>query len=407
MYAMVHNVLIYVVPFLMVLTLVITVHELGHFLVARALGIAVDRFSIGFGRAIFSWTDRWGCEWRVGWIPLGGYVRFAGDAEASSTVPDAEHLAHLKAEIRDREGAGAEQRYYHFKPVWARALVAAAGPVANFILAVVLMAGVLIAVGDLVIRPRVGAVDPGTPAARAGFMAGDLVKSLDGRRIDDFRDLKQFIILRAGEPIHFTVDRGGKDIDIVATPERRPQTDEVTGFTTRMGVLGFHMSAAREDVFVKRYGPVEALVGGVRRTKDVIETNMVYLGRLARGLESGDQIGGLLRMGAISGKVAEVGASGGANLGGKIMGGGVALLNLAAVLSVGIGFMNLMPVPVLDGGHLLFYAYEALFRRPLGARIQAAGYRVGLALLLGLMLFATWNDLQQLHVIKLLGGLFT
>ena len=441
MMAFLHSAVLYIVPFLLVLTLVVTVHELGHFLVARWLGVAVDRFAIGFGRPILSFTDKSGIQWRFGWIPLGGYVRFSGDAEASSSVPDAEALAAMRAQIRERReaararlayapagggtaamtavsdarleeemrrvGALPEEAYFHFKPVWVRALVVAAGPVANFILAITLFAVLLAAVGETLVKPRVGAVQPGSPAARAGFMVGDMVTAIDGRRITDFMELKQFVALRAGQPIHFTVQRGASDVEIVATPERRSETDRLTGASAKLGVLGLASSNRPGDIYRKRYAPVDAIVGGTKRTWDILETTVFYLGRLVRGQESGDQLGGPLRIAATSSAAAKAGADGATDLGGKLLGGSVALLSLAAVLSVGIGFMNLLPVPVLDGGHLLFYAFEAAFRRPLGARVQAAGYRVGLALLLGLMLFATWNDLQQLRVFKTIVGLFS
>jgi regulator of sigma E protease len=404
---MLQTALIYVLPFLFVLTLVVTIHELGHFWVARALGVAVDRFSIGFGRPIFSRTDKSGVEWRFGWIPLGGYVRFAGDSEASSSVPDGDDLERLRSAIVAREGSGAEQRYFHFKPVWAKALVVAAGPVANFILAIVLFAVLLMSVGDTVVTPRVGFIQPGSPAERAGFMSGDMITGMDGRRIDDFVEVRQYVFVRAEEPIRFTVERDGVPVELIATPERRIETDRLTGAQNRIGVLGLASDARPGAIYRKRYAPVEAVVAGAARTWNVLEVTTFYLGRIVRGLESGDQLGGPLRIAATSAGAAKAGADGAPDMGGAILGGFVALLSLAAVLSVGIGFMNLLPVPVLDGGHLLFYAYEAIARRPVGARVQAAGYRVGLALLLGLMLFATWNDLQQLHVFKLIGGLFS
>jgi regulator of sigma E protease len=407
MLGMLQSILIYVIPFLFVLTLVVTIHELGHFSVARALGISVDRFSIGFGKALASWKDKSGVEWRIGWLPLGGYVRFAGDSEASSSVPDSEALAQLRKEIAAREGEAAVDKYFHFKPVWARALVVAAGPFANFILAIVLFAVLLGAVGETVVTPRVGSVVPGGAAERAGFQTGDIVKAIEGRPIDDFMQVRQYVALRAGQPIRFTVQRGERTVNLVATPERKLQVDRLTGADTQLGVLGLGSTARPGDISRRRYAPAEALVGGVTRTWDVLETTVFYLGRIVRGLESGDQLGGPLRIAATSGGAAKAGAEGAPNLGGQILGGFVALLSLAAVLSVGIGFMNLLPVPVLDGGHLLFYAYEAAARRPVGAKVQALGYRVGLALLLGLMLFATWNDLQQLRVFKLLGGMFS
>ncbi len=397
----------YVVPFLFVITLVVTVHEFGHFAVARVFGIAVDRFSIGFGRAIVQWKDRWGVEWRIGWLPVGGYVRFSGDAEASSMAPNKAHLAALRARIIEAEGPGAERRYFHFKPVWQRALVVAAGPMANFVLAVALFAGLMSTLGEVAVVPRVGGVMPGSPAAVAGFRPGDLITRIDGTSVSDFRDIRQFVALRTGVPIRFEVDRGGRDVALTATPMRRAETDEFTQTTSNLGYLGVLSSTARSDVYMKRYGPVAAVGMGVQRTWGILATTGLYVERMARGRESGDQLSGPLRVAATADAVAKAGAEGRTGLGGKLLGGFTALLSLGAVFSVGIGFVNLLPIPVLDGGHLVFYAYEAVARRPMGPRVQGAGYRVGLALLLGFMLFATWNDLQQLRVFKFFGGLFS
>lgn len=397
--------LTYIIPFLLVLTLVVTVHELGHFLAARAFGVAVDRFSIGFGRSIAQWTDRSGVEWRIGWMPLGGYVRFAGDSNAAS-VPDGEDLEAMRREIEEREGQGAAERYYHFKPIWQRAVIAAAGPFANFGLAVALFAFLLMAVGETVLPARVDGVVADSPAARAGFLAGDTVVEANGRRIDSFFELQQVVAIRAGAATEFVVERGGRELVLTATPIRQIVKDRLGG-EQRLGVLGLQSQERAGDRQVRRYGPIGAIAGGVQRTWNVLETTVYYLGRLISGRETADQLGGPLRIAQASGQVAQVGAEGAPDFASMLLGAGVALLGLAAVLSVGIGFMNLLPVPVLDGGHLLFYAYEAIARRPLDARVQAAGYRVGLALLVGLMLFATWNDLQQLRVFKILGGLLS
>ena len=408
MIGFIHGALALLVPFVFVLTLVVTVHELGHFLVARALGVAVDRFSIGFGRALLSWTDRGGVEWRVGWIPLGGYVRFTGDADASSTVPDAETLAEMKQTIRETHGVGAERRLFHFKPVWVRMLVVLAGPVANFLLAISLFAVLLGALGETTLAARVGGLDPKGPAARAGFTAGDLVLSADGHRITDFMDMKQFVALRSGEPVRFKVQRDAQVVDLTATPERRSQVDPLTHTASGLGYLGVLSSTNPKDVLRRRYAPLQALGAGAQRSWSIVDSTLVYLSRLVRGQESGDQLGGPIRIASTAGAVAQAGAAaGGKSLAGQMIGGTEALLYLAAVLSVSIGFVNLLPVPVLDGGHLVFYAYEALARRPMAARIQGFGYRVGLALLLGFMLFATWNDLMRLNVFKFFGGLFS
>lgn len=397
--------LITIPSFLFVLTLVVTIHELGHFWAARSFGVAVDRFSIGFGRSIAHWTDRSGVEWRIGWLPLGGYVKFSGDDNAAS-LPDAEGLADLKSEIASREGEAALRRYFHFKPLWQRAIVVAAGPFANFILAIVLFAGLSMALGDRQMPARVDSVEQGSPAAAAGFRPGDVVIKADGRRIDDFSELSQVIMLRAGAETDFVVRRGDSEVVLTATPIRKVVQDRIAG-EARMGRLGIGNKPTPEEMQIRRQGPVEALAGGVRRTWNVLDTTVYYLGRIIRGEEKPDQLGGPLRIASTSGKVAQVSAEGAPSPAWMVLGALVGLLQLAAVLSVGIGFMNLLPVPVLDGGHLLFYAYEAVARRPVAAQVQAAGYRVGLALLLCLMLFATWNDLQQLRVFKFFGDLLS
>jgi regulator of sigma E protease len=406
MLGLIQQILLYTLPFLFVLTMVVTIHELGHFLVARWCGVAVERFSIGFGQAILHWTDRSGVEWRIGWIPLGGYVKFAGDANAASAAPSEDDLAAFRREIIAREGVGAEKKYFHFKPLWQRTLVVLAGPAANFLLSVILFALLLGAFGDLGSVPRVGSVQPDSPAARAGFQVGDLVTAADGRHIDDFSQLSTYVMLRADQPIRFSIKRGGADLSIVATPERTLISNPVTG-DSKMGRLGLGNALAPGDVFRRRYDPLQALGGGVARSWEQIETTVFYLSRIVRGQESGDQLRSFLGIAKVSGQFAHAGAAGRTNAAAKVFGVALALTSLIAALSVNIGFANLLPLPVLDGGHLLFYAYEAAARRPLGAKVQAAGYRVGLALLLGFMLFATWNDLQQLRVFKFLGGLIS
>ena len=397
--------LTFVVPFVLVLGLVVTIHELGHFLAAKSFGVAIDRFSIGFGKAIASWTDKSGVEWRVGWIPLGGYVKFSGDDNAAS-VPDSENLANLRRDIEAEEGRDAVLRYFHFKPLWQRAIVVAAGPFANFALAIALFAALLLAFGQYVLPPKIAAVQPGSPAERAGFLPGDLVLEAEGRPIKGFDELAQLVQVRANVPTDFVVERAGREIEIVATPEWVMRTDQVAG-ERRQGMLGLSPAQSKNDYIHVRYNPIQAVAGGVERTWRTLETTVYYLGRMVTGQVAADQLSGPLGIARISGKVAQAGAEGAPDVGSMILGGGVNLLQLAAFISVSIGFMNLLPVPVLDGGHLLFYAYEAVARRPVAAKVQAAGYRVGLALLLGLMLFATWNDLQQMRVFKILGGVFS
>jgi regulator of sigma E protease len=405
MFAPVLTVLSYVAPFLFVLLLVITVHEFGHFIVARAFGVAIERFSIGFGRALVSWRDRSGIEWRIGWIPVGGYVMFAGDENAAS-VPDANDLDELRRAIVAREGPAAVRKYLPFKPLWQRAAVAAAGPAANFLLSIVLFALLLMTVGETTLRAHVGSVLPGSPAAAAGFQAGDVVTRADDQAIVSFEQLHEIVALRSGVAMHFTVRRGAGDVVLSATP-RRTSVDNPVGGHDVEGQLGLAPSLNAADIVLRRYDPISAVGAGAARTWDVLSTTFYYLGRLAQGQESARQLTGVIGIAQVSHLAAVEGARGGQGLGGQAIGVLVTLLSLAAVVSVSIGFANLLPIPVLDGGHLLFYAYEAIARRPVAGAVQAVSYRVGLALLIGLMLFATTNDLQRINVFHFLGGLFS
>jgi len=397
----------WILPFLFVLTLVVTIHELGHYWAARAFGTVIDCFSIGFGKPIFKWKDKRDVEWRIGWIPLGGYVRFAGDDNAASTVPDDADLAAMKQKILAHNPPSVVQKFYHFKPVWQRAIITAAGPVANFVLAVILFSLLSGIIGQQLSTPKVTAVTPGSVAERAGFQPGDVVVSTDGQPIESFQALQQYVMIRGGLPIVFGIDRGGDRIELTATPELASRTG-ADGGRVKVGQLGLqNQPTSRADLIHKRFGPLEAVGEGFRQTWQVLDTTLFYMGRIFSGQVPADQIGGVIGIAKASDAVAKVGAEGAPNLAWGVLGAFVALLGLSAVLSVSVGFLNLLPIPVLDGGHLLFYAYEAVARRPLTAGVQAVGYRLGLALLLGFMLFAVWNDLQRYNVFNFLGGLFS
>lgn len=391
--------LVYVVPFVLVLSFIVTIHELGHFLVARAFGTRVDRFSLGFGRALFSRTDRHGIEWRVGWLPLGGYVKFSGDLDASS-VPDREGLAELRSRLAAEHGPGAERDYFHFKPLWQRALIVAAGPAANFLLAILIFTLLFATFGRQVTPPRVQAVEPGSPAAAAGFAPGDLIVEAGGAPVRGGQDVIRTVSLSSDTPVDIVVMRDGARTVLTVTPVRTLTEDAVSG-RVRVGRIGLQMLPHAADARFIRYGPLESLGEGVRETGDVLAVTFRYLGRIFSGRESGDLLNGPIGIAKAAGEVTKQAGQAEAPPGLRIANIFLTLIHFAAIVSIGIGFVNLLPIPVLDGGHLLFYAYESVARAPVPARVQDIGYRVGLALLAGLMLFATWNDLQKYF----LGGL--
>ena len=390
--------------FLAVLCLVIVIHELGHFSVAKLFGVKIDRFSIGFGKTLWARTDKSGVEWRLAALPLGGYVKFSGDLDVTG-VPDREGLEALRDEIVAEQGPGAERAYYHFKPIWQRALIVAAGPIANFILAIAIFSVMALALGETVlIKPRIGSVEAGSPAAAAGLQIGDLIVEADGRSIRRWDELQQHVMMRADQSINFEVERSGQRVDLTATPSGRDIRSEVDQSTVRIGYLGVTPSRAAGDIVTHRYSLPQALVEGVRQTGGVLDASVTYIGRIFTGRESGDQLSGPIGIARASGAIAGQAVESSQGLGDAVGRVFLSLLYLAGLLSVAVGFFNLLPVPILDGGHLVFYAYEAVARRPLNAQIQEAGFRVGLALLVGLMLFATWNDLNKPNLFAFLGG---
>lgn len=396
------DVLFYIIPTVFVLSIVVTIHELGHFWVARACGVAIDCFSIGFGRALVSWRDKQGVEWRIAAIPLGGYVRFSGDENAAS-VPDQNDLAAMKRAIIAREGEAAVNRYFHFKPVWQRALIAVAGPMANFILAILIMAVFLVVIGNPRGQASVREVQPNSPAAQAGLLPGDILLKADKTPLRGAGDVSAYISLRAKMPIDLTIERAGRIQHVTVVPALAESRDDIRGRIKegRMGVVLASVSKLEKSSILT------AIPDATVEVWSMIKTIGFYLGRLVTGQVPADQISGIIGIGHTAGAVTKASAAGAPDMATMALRVFVSSMLLIASLSVSIGFMNLLPIPVLDGGHLLMYAYEAVARRPLRAEFQAAGFRAGLALILGFMLFAAWNDLNRYDVFKFIGGLFT
>lgn len=363
--------LMFPLAFLFVLSVVVFFHELGHFLVARWCGVTVKVFSIGFGKEIWGFHDRHGTRWRVAWIPLGGYVKFLDDESAAST-PSADALRNMT----EAERAGA----FHLKPVWQRAAVVAAGPIANFLLAIVIFAAMFTLYGVTTLEPRIGKVVPGSPAEAAGFQAGDIVRSIQGKDIGDFAELQHIVSTNPARELEFVVERGGKMLALVVRPHLQEHDDVISGKVTKP-VIGI-MSAQGAERLHREVGPIEAIGLGVERTGMIVTGTLGYIADVIRGHQKADQLGGPIRIAEVSGQVAKFGLQ--------------PLLQLIAVISVSVGLINLFPVPLLDGGHLMFYAVEAVRRKPLSERTQEIGFRIGLAIVLMLMVFATFNDLPIL-----------
>ena len=459
----------YVVPFLVVLTVLVFVHEMGHYLVARWCKVRVETFSIGFGREIFGWYDKAGTRWKVSWLPLGGYVKFFGDANATS-APDGEMLDNLTP--AEREVA------FHHKKLWQRTAIVAAGPFANFLYAIVILAAVFVFYGQRVTPPEIGRVlpdgagataglqvgdvvatvegrsvyrfeqleeavllNPGlpvemtvrrdgqtvplvvtpkaveldvglgprdygdigvyaanpavvgvvqadSPAARAGFRANDIVVGVDGKAIENFEQLQDIVVGGAGKPMILAVLRDGQRLDLDVVPEARTY-ETADGGSVQRFVIGIQ----RAERPLYRHGPTSALGAAVQTSWNMLAQTVDYVGQMIVGHRGTEDLGGPLRIAQVSGQAAQVGVE--------------QLVMLSILLSLNLGLINLFPIPMLDGGHLLFYAFEAVRGRPLTERMQEYALRFGLAMILTLTVFVTWNDLINLRVVEFISNLFS
>jgi regulator of sigma E protease len=358
----------WVIPFLFGLSVVVFFHELGHFLVARFCGVRVLTFSLGFGPELAGFTDRHGTRWKISAIPLGGYVKFFGDENAAS-VPNQSTVESMTADERRRS-------FFH-QPVGRRAAIVVAGPLANFILAVAIFAIVFSIYGRQTTSARVDAVVPDSAAAAAGLKPGDIVLAIDGHKVGSFSDMQRLVSANAGRTLSLEVDRGGAPVIISATPQLKRGTDGF-GNSTCQAVLGVSRSMSPSDVKTEMVDPASAVWLGVKETWSIIDRTFSFIGGLFSGTECADQVGGVVRIAQISGQVASLGF--------------MPVLQLVAMLSVSIGLLNLFPIPLLDGGHLLFYGIEAALGRPLPERAQEIGFRIGFAIVVMLMIFTFIND---------------
>ncbi|CAN5395953.1 RIP metalloprotease RseP [soil metagenome] len=368
--------LLTVLAFALVIGPLVFVHELGHYLAGRIFGVKADAFSIGFGREVAGFTDKRGTRWKFGWMPLGGYVKFAGDMNAVSQPSD-DWLA-LPPEERART--------FQAKPLWQRAIIVAAGPITNFIVAILILMGFALAYGDSRTPTVVGGVQPGSSAAVAGLAPGDNITAMGGRSVENFDDLVRYVKIRAGETVRIDYERAGIASSVDARIGTRKEKDSF-GNSFDIGILGVQGSA---PVLVP-VGPLEAPAVAIRQTGQIVRMMTDTLGQIITGRRSVKELGGPLSIAKVSGEQMSLGLP--------------AFIFLIALVSINLGFINLLPVPILDGGHLLFYAIEAVRRRPVGPQAQEWAFRGGLAAILALMLLVTFNDLGAFGLWHNLAGL--
>ena len=361
--------------FILLIGPLVFVHELGHFLVARFFGVTVEAFSIGFGREVFGWTDQLGTRWKLGWLPLGGYVRFAGDMNGAS-IEDARWR-----DLPVQERA----QVFHAKPVWQRALIVLAGPFTNLFAAVVILAGFALVYGEAQTPPVIATVQKGSPAAIAGLQPGDRILDVNGRPIESFDQIYPMVQDRPGERLNVQVERDGGKRQFELVPATVRQTDRF-GNEYRIGRIGIGAAADRT---IRPVSVIEAPFIGVERTISILDRMVTGLWQLISGRRSIQELGGPIKIAQISGEAAVLGLP--------------EFIYLAALISINLGFINLLPVPMLDGGHLTFYAIEAIQRRPVSPRIMEIAFRSGMYVLLALMAFVTLNDLASLGLWRLAG----
>jgi regulator of sigma E protease len=365
-----------ILAFLLVIGPLIFVHELGHYFVGRWFGVKAEAFSIGFGREIFGWTDKRGTRWKVGWMPLGGYVRFKGDMNPASTPSD-EWLA-LPPEERNQT--------FQAKALWQRFLIVLAGPATNFLFAIVVYVALFSTYGEPRTPPVISAIAENSAAARAGFLPGDRILAIDGNEVGRFEDVASYVALRPEQRMRVDVQRGDRHLVIEATPAAERQRDRF-GNEARIGRLGI----ARGGVEVADLQPLQAVGAAFRQTGETVQMMVVTLGQVISGRRSLKEMGGPLKIAQFSGQQASL--------------GWLDFVLFMSLISINLGFINLLPIPLLDGGHLLFYAIEGVRRKPLKPEAQEWAFRTGLAVLLALMIFVTFNDLASFGLFTRLGGL--
>ena len=363
----------YLIPFLILITIVVFIHEYGHYYFAKKYGVGVSDFSIGFGRELFGWNDKSGTRWKICWIPLGGYVKFFGDRNVFSQSEQQEEINKYSEEDR--------QKLFILKPLYQRSIIVAAGPLANFFLAVIIFAMINMFVGKDMTPAVIDEVQADSPAFIAGLKKNDKIVSIDNKKVQSILEVSTFINISTSETIEFVILRNDQEVSLLVKPNLVDGKDAL-GNSVKRRMVGIRLSPLNNEFQKQRLGPTKAIYYSVKEVWFVTVTSLNYLGKMITGSGDSSQLGGPIRIAKITGQVAEYGI--------------IPFFSIMAYISISLGFINLFPIPMLDGGHLMFYLFEKILGRPLSQKTQEGLFRIGLFLLISLMFFATFNDLKEI-----------
>ena len=363
----------YIIPFLILIMIVVFIHEYGHYYFAKRYGVGVTDFSIGFGREIFGWNDKSGTRWKVCWIPLGGYVKFFGDRNVFSQTE--------QQEIINKYSEDDRQKLFILKPLYQRSLIVAAGPLANFFLAILIFTMINMFVGKDMTPAIIDEVQKDSPAFVAGMKKNDKIIYIDKKKVESILEVSTFINISTSETIEFVVLRNDQEISLLVKPNLVDGKDSL-GNSVKKRMIGIKLSPFNNEYKKQPLGPSKAIYYSVKEVWFVTTTSLNYLGKMITGSADSSQLGGPIRIAKITGQVAEYGI--------------IPFLSIMAYISISLGLINLFPIPMLDGGHLMFYLIEKILGRPLSQKVQEGFFRIGLFLLFSLMFFVTFNDLKDL-----------
>ena len=363
----------YIIPFIILILIVVFIHEYGHYYFAKKYGVGVTDFSIGFGQEIFGWNDKSGTRWKICWIPLGGYVKFFGDRNVYS---QADHK-----EILEKYSEEDQKKLFTLKPLYQRSLIVFGGPLANFLLALVIFFSIYTFVGKDFTPAVINEVQKDSPAMAGGLKQNDVILEIDGNKVESIMDVSKFITMSTDEIIDFKVKRSYDELILKVKPNIVPGEDNL-GNKLNKRIVGIKLGAYNNEINHVKLGPAQAIYHAAHEVYFVGISSLKYIGAMIFGKADTSQLGGPIRIAKISGQVAEFGV--------------LAFISMMAYISISLGLVNLFPIPMLDGGHLMFYAFEKVLGRPLSQKTQEGFFRIGIFLLISLMFFTTFNDLKDL-----------